>query len=281
MDYPFASNNFSNLKFLIMKWLLLASLLITGRICLHAQKLSVQSIGVQYSRLEVNKYPYSPFNLPLALRSNFSNLDDLLSNLIPWNYAQSFIPMNSAELALELGVNSKRRFWKNYSITTGINYSWYNTFTTLYDKSGKDLATDANYKVKYRIYQDQKSLGLTAGIKRRFPVWKFINASMGLQGQLGALTKNKFSVYYDSLSITSSSSTFKSMELDPLEGKNSMYYSIHLPVGLEFNFFDNRVFLNGWVAPFFYKRSYEQYEGIGQHLNVSAGVGLHYRFNQY
>jgi hypothetical protein len=262
-----------------MKWLLLAGLLITGRISLYAQKLSLRSVGVQYSRLEVNKYPYSPFNIVKALGSSYSYLDDLIANAIPGQYGQSYIPMNSVELVVELGVDSKRKFWENYTVTTGLNYSWYNTFTTVYDRSGKDAATGADYRVHYRFYQEQKSLGLAGGIKRRFPVWKFIHGSIGLQGQLGALVRNEFSVYYDTLSIVNNESHFNTIELDPLKGRNSMYYSIHLPLGFEFDFLHNKCFLNAWVAPYFYKRAYENFEGLS-HVNVSAGVGLHYRFRQ-
>ncbi|HEV8083316.1 MAG TPA: hypothetical protein VGP55_08955 [Chitinophagaceae bacterium] len=174
--------------------------------------------------------------------------------------------------------NTFSHFWRKYRVQTGF------LITNKLEKKGLGVerrdysAADSTLTINsYSLVQNQKFLGVTAGLNRRIKISNKLNFLIGLHFQASFALQHYYQQQLDSFSINNSGRFSSSTQLPDRKGKNFFQWQAIVPFGLEVDIYKKQFYVRaegdaGIIG--------SRYRPKNSYKNQAWGIGLAtiYRF---
>lgn len=252
-------------------------------ISVKAQEWKIKSYNLGYRIFEVNAVGNNPTTIAPLLKEPVAYqryLNAIVYNSLYGN--PEVLQLHTLYINAEWQKdNALLRFWKKYTLQAGLLLT-----TRIRQDAGAigeerylSSSDTVRHRNMYSLTKSQQFFGANAGVNRRFPISKKLKFLIGLHAQGSFAIVHNYQQRWDSSTYTPSGGwNTKTTQLSDLKGKNFFQWQLMAPLGLEYEFLKERLFIRfevdaGVVGSRYRPKDFAAKEAHG------AGIWLTYKPN--
>lgn len=231
-----------------MRTLILMVFIITT-ITTNAQRLRIKNYSVGYRVFEIDGVGNNPLTIAPFLKNPWA-YQTYINNQVQYNgiFGNPGVQiLRNYNISAEWYKNStESRFWKKYTVQTGVFLSNRLTKNNMALENQRFVTSSTDtilYRDVYSLVQKQQFVGINIGINKRIRISKPLTFITGfhLQGSIAFL--HRYQQQWDSSTYHKQIWTTKTSQLPGLKGKNFFQWRMTVPIGLEFNAYKHEIYL--------------------------------------
>lgn len=223
----------------------------------NAQGLRLKNYNVGYRVFEIQSIGGTPLTLGRFLQDPYTYqqyVDGIpYTSLAGGGGAIQRVPMYylTAEFNKPTATSN---FWRNHTVQAGVVLSKQIELTGLSIGNEKFLPSPSNpndytyYTNAYSLIQQQRFLGATLGVNRRFRLVNRLQFLAGLHGQASVALLHSYKQQWDSTTLVIQNSQVvrretQTSQLPALQGKEYFQWQLFIPLGVEVAVYKQEVFV--------------------------------------
>ena len=221
----------------------------TATITSNAQHLKIKNYGAGYRVFELDGVGNNPLTIAPFLK-NPGTYQTYINNQVQYNgiFGNPGVQiLRNYNISAEWYKDStESRFWKKYTVQTGVFLSNRLTKNNMALENQRFVTSSTDtimYRDVYSLVQKQQFLGVNAGINRRSKISKALSFITGFQLQGSIAFLHRYQEQWDSSTYHNQIWTTRTSQLPDLKGKNFIQWRMTVPIGLEFNAYKHEIFL--------------------------------------
>jgi len=227
-------------RLMVLVWFLLSA-------SVHAQDFKIRNYSVGYRVFEINSVGNNPLTITHLLKDpgSYKNFIDKLSYNGLYG-GGGFQNVRHYYVNIELEKNGQSRFWKKYSLQTGlfITNPLENKGGALENQNYVAAPGDTTlYIDTYSQVHKQQFAGANVGLNRRLRLSSKLVFITGLHLQGSIAFVHYYQQQWDSSTVKQGIRQTKTTKLPDLQAKNFFQWQAMVPFGLELNVYKGQIFI--------------------------------------